>query len=299
MTRFGKSVVAALLIFACSCIRAYSSGDQIEFDEFFLSGLRAPLFDAEGAVDPRAKLAVARAMNKRGNPDLDRESFAVFIEILKYFVEYVRAFERETDRSYASIGDFRGRYVHKVQSLPGMAVQAETFRTTIVADGFRARTEGGGAGVRVDLQPSESGTLSLLLMPLYGEKTSLGATEAPGPTATQFVARVNAGIGYEAQLSDRADAGVQVLYQPQIIDLGQFRVYAEAYMRLRFYRQTSSSKGSVRLSEISLLPKVVYWKSTDHEGIFGDSIEARLGDASYKLSEHVYGFCNVEFRFRM
>lgn len=298
MSWLGKSVVAALLL--SSCLTAHGSDDGIEFDEFFLGGLATPLFDAVTLKDSEERHApFPEPRNERERSKATREDFAVFIEILKYFVEYARGFERETDRSYASIGDFRGRYVHKLKALPVVSVQAETFRTSIYANGYRARTDGGGAGVRIDLQPDENGTLSFMLMPLYGEKTSYASTLAPDVSASRFIARVNTGLAYESDLTDYADAGVQVLYQPQIIDLGQFRIYAEAYMRLRVYRATSQSQGMVQLSEISLLPKIVYWKSTDHEGIFGDSIQLKLGDAAYRLSEHVYGFCNFEFRFKM
>jgi hypothetical protein len=274
-----------------------ANDDVIEFDRDFLD--RLPL---TGYVHARAiEVAIPEGEpapdgRKRGIEDRVR----VFIEVLKYFVSYANQFGREQDEVFATVGDFRATYIHRIsEEFPNVYWHVDAYRMTSNFDGTRLRSEGGGAGVQVELKPLENGTLSLSVLPLYGEVRSFSSTHSKGPSGSDFIPRANVAAGYRHKVSEYFEPGFLVHFQPQYINFGEFRVYAESFARLRIIHNADGTGSAFQIREVSLVPKVVYWYSTDTGGIFGDPISRNFGESYYRLNSHLYGFLNLEFHFRM
>lgn len=281
-----------------------SPSDEIGFDEEFLSGLVSPVFDA-GQIDGRiARRFARRAIRKARAASKDGLSHsAIFLEIFDYFVNYAREFDRNIDKGYSTIGDFRAAYQHQLGQRPWLSLQVEAFRASTENETHKLQTEGGGAGVRVDLKSAEKGNFTFMFMPLYGERRSIRTVQGvqvgqAGQSAWDGILRTSVGGAYTYTESEVAQPGVQVLYQPQLIDLGQFRVYAEAFVRLRIKRSPKGNDDFWAVSEVNLVPKIIYWKANDEGGLIGDDVNAQFGDALGRLKDQFYAFCNVEFRFR-
>lgn len=230
----------------------------------------------------------------------ESQKFSTLVTLLKLFAGFAQEFENDRDETFANIEDFKSTYDRRVSAkIPGLHYQAEAFRSTKTVLDFKLVTVGGGGGVRLDLRPTKKGTFSIALQPLYGEKRKMGALWTNRPYGQDNIWRGSAGVEYKHKLSAYAEPGFHVFFQPQIIDFEQFRVYAETFVKLKFVRNANQARQGLKISEIHLVPKIVYWKTTDESALWGDPLKDIFGEVYNELSSHLYAFCTLELRFRM
>jgi len=179
-------------------------------------------------------------------------------------------------------------------------VQLENYRATSYLGGLAARTEGFGAGIHVDLDSSDKRRITITAMPLYGEVRSLTSYVPQIPGGTEYTFRSSVGAGYQQKVSNNIEAGTQIFIQPQWVYFDQFRVYFETYVRFRLNPLIPDNYiKEFIIQDVALIPKFVIWKSTDRQGLFGDSIAQSLGDGYNQITSHAFGFLNLEFTFRL
>lgn len=236
---------------------------------------------------------------KASHQDRWERDFAVLLEIYRFFYQYALEFQHERDRVYATIGDFRATYVREItKKFPNLQWHVEAFRTTTDYDGIIVRNTGGGAGLRLDLEPLPGGKLSVAMLPLWGEQRRFSPQAVPLPGGTDYVLRSSVAVAYRQKLSI-FEPGVQIVYQPQVIDFGQFRIYAELFVRLKISTDSTKVGQFLHVQTVSLLPKLVFWHSTDEGGVYGAPIRELLGPAYFNLGSNLYGLLNLEFNFSL
>jgi hypothetical protein len=215
-------------------------------------------------------------------------------------VSYANQFQENQDKIYATIGDFRANYIHRIaDKYPWLYWQAEAYQTTSNFSGLVLREQGGGAGLRAEVHPTPEGTLTLSLLPVYGEKRDFTSQSPVLPNAGDYILRASAGAEYRHKIGNYVEPGVKVYFQPQMLDFSQFRVYTETYVRLKLVHNGSKDGDGYIISEVNLVPKLIYWKSTDMGETLGDPVARLYGPSYFKFSNNTYGFVNLEFRFKM
>jgi hypothetical protein len=281
---------------------AWSNAGDIEFD---VEALRLAV-PSLAQIDP-SMVKTIRVKPKKDNPrdslNPVERNLAMFVDVFNYFMGYALQFDERKDSAYPIDGDVRLAFTKDVSNADErVALQVEAYRTTLYNEVVRIQSYGGGAGVRVDLHPTENGIFSASFLPLYGEKRTFNAYADMRGLGKQYMMRSGIGAAYKQKLGTRLEPGVQMLFQPQWIDFGQYRIYAEAYFKVKVaVEEKTGLMRTVKLSDVSLVPKVIFWNSTDVEGLFGDPIQQFLGELSStiysSLDRNLYGFLNLEFHF--
>lgn len=246
--------------------------------------------------DGKKRNGRGRAVNADGEP----ERFRAFVEIFQLFIDYVNDFSREKDKIYATIGDFRMKFIQQLsERYPNAFIQADAYRISSTTESTHSRAYGGGVGIRIDRQPLKGGLLSLFLMPLYGESRSYMLRDPVVPLGSDFIFRMNVGASYEHRFENAVDAGGEVFFQPQVFDGETFRVFTETYVRFKIINRTAGRGKYFRVEQVSVVPKVVYWKTLGRPGLDTAVLDALSPQYLHQFGESLYGFCNLEFRFRM
>lgn len=233
--------------------------------------------------------------------ELLEQNFPLFFELVRVFDGYLRSFIETRDATYPTLSDFRSTYLHKLSSeYPQIQVQAETYQDTTDFHTIIVKTQGAGGGLRFNFMPGADQTVSLVAMPLYGEERDFSPQGMPLPGGTDYILRASTGVVYNKKFGKHVEPGFQVYFQPQVVDLTEFRVYTEAYIRFKILDDNPALKRVLRLQDITLLPKVVFWKTTDQGGIYGDDIQNLLGTSVYSSLNHViYGFLNIQVHINL
>ncbi len=233
------------------------------------------------------------------NTQADRD-LTVLIEIFKLVQTFANEFQETREKSYATVGDFRASFVRALPKIlpPNVRLEVQAFQTTTNLESrIVLKTIGGGAGLRIDLHPHANGTFTFSFDPLYGEKRSFDASGSFQQGGTDWILRGSAGVAYSHKFGKYVEPGVQVLFQPQLIDFGQFRIYTETFVKFKVVNEKLGKEQRYAISEVSIVPKIVYWYSSDKGGIYGDPVASRLGDNYFKFAKDLYGFINLEFHF--
>ena len=266
---------------------------EVNFDEEFLETLM---------LTPHVRNFVSHVPGPLlpSKKERSERDFAILIEIFRFAQVFANQFQGTQDKTYATVGDFRAVYLHSLpkQVPANVQLQVEAFQATTALDpGLSMKTVGGGAGIRADFHPAEKGTISITFDPVYGEKRDFNAVGGNLKGGTDWIARTSVGVAYLQKIGEVVEPGVQVMFQPQLLDFTQFRVYTEAFVRLKIVHDKISKENRYAIRDVSIVPKVVYWRSTDKGGLFGDPVASNLGNNYFKFASNLYGFINLEFHF--
>lgn len=277
--------------------------DPIEFEPEFIDRLgetvSKPFFDLLPVVQPARVESVGFA----------ERNFSVFIEVFTQFLTFVNQFREAVDEQYSTIGDFKAYYQRYFKQDPRFSLQFEGSRLTVQGQTLIQETEGGGAGIRVDVRPHRDGKLSVLFFPLYSELRSVQLRQTHLGIGQDVILRANVGANYNYTATENIEPGVQASIQPQLSQSGRYRFYGEAFIRFKLMQSKSESGRYLKLQEISLVPKVIFSHNNESASFITDGTSATqtandisqaLFKSSYReLSTQVYGLINLEFRYRM
>lgn len=268
---------------------------EVNFDAEFLEGLML-------TPHMRNYMSHPKGASQTSKKEMSERDTVILLEIFRFAQVYANQFQESTDKTYATVGDFRATYLNKLpkQVPPNVRLHVEAFQTTTnISTSLSQKVMGGGAGVRAEFHPLPKSTLSFTFDPVYGEKRDFNTAGSTLTGGTDWLLRTSTGVAYRQKLGESVEPGVQVMFQPQLLDFTQFRVYVEASVRLKIVSDKLSKERHFAVQDVSIVPKVVYWYSTDRGGLFGDPVAANLGPDYFKFASNLYAFMNLEFHFAM
>ncbi len=219
--------------------------------------------------------------------------FKAFIEIFDFFIAYINGFDRSKDKNFSSIGDFKATFIQRLlDKYPAIELQVDAYRASSVGGHLTLKAEGGGAGIRVNINPTEHLKVAFLLMPAYGEKRKITDSIGKNAVMTDLVIRANVGTSLTYEISDIVESGIQLFFQPHVLDPNEYKVYLEAFARFNLWIQKKRHKNLMKVQKVVLMPKFVYWHTNDD---FENLHDFALGKFSYQVATHMYGFLNLVF----
>ena len=174
--------------------------------------------------------------------------YQLVIEFLEDLIHFVQGFDEQGENH--TTGDFRGQFFHEInEKWPGWAWVLVAYRSSTTLDnGGVIRREGGGFGVQIPLLGSGDlflkegrSTVVLRVMPLAG---NLETSRLPTGEGHDTIESEDSGIRIRptAEIEGRTrlggvlspvEIGIRALFQPNLVDIGDYRFAAEAFINFR------------------------------------------------------------------
>ncbi len=255
-----------------------------EFDDRYAEHLRTQ--NNSVRLEPRTFAVRAfRTKKKQRRPRVFSYERYVLEQIFAYFNAYAREFHISTDRNFARMGDFHFQAVRNYRKvLPSQfALYLDIWETVVFDNQLGVKSKGGAAGLRYTYRPNRKSGVSLSVAPIAIEDLTYYDGSSYLSFGSDRFYRHSSALELRHLLRGSTEASARMVFEPALLDFGEFRVYVETYARFTAYKNQHRHRHGVRLEEIKVIPKVVY---IDHP------------QTGTPLDRNFSFFTKLEFRFQ-
>jgi hypothetical protein len=229
------------------------------------------------------------------NDPLALQQIRVFVQVIEHAFGYLGDFKYQNESHYVSFGDFQAEaHIRISDRISNLYLVAEVYEIYNSLAWYQLENYGGGAGLRLDLHPSSRDKLSLAYLPLYGEDRILNGERWQRGLANSIIFQTSSEVTYVHHFESGIEPGARIYFQPSFEDVRFVRVLAEAFVHMKVYDLRPMHAHSFRVTEITIVPRVIYWNSTDP---LDAAHQAKYGHVFTYLSKNAYAICGLEFRF--